>query len=452
MRRASRFAQLINRNSVQTCFSLLPHQPKQTDYSTLQSSGCSTYTGHRLGRCCFSTAVGDKCASKQGSGERSREENVRIFGASRGSAQTAVDTVKRSLQQSGCSCMEYEQMREGTLADMAVRCTRKTVGKNTAGVGVQVKGCANFHHTTANRDSPQYSFIKVNCYTGLAMVCIGLDRGVCWHIPGADLTHLKKSVSILAEGGMYHKYKVNLGFNGAGTTGLPTLGQSLCAAMHRSQYMCNSLDYWNTPTSLLYKQEAARRSELQPLLDACGITVTYPEMEGTTTDMLWSCEYIEGLRVQQKSSHWSTQAKTPLQLLKAVVKKSAGIKQGKVKHQPYTQGDFDVLWIPPPASPCPFPDQYASEIPYSHFFADIYTLTQHNIVSDNLTGTLGKTGLLLCTPEGLVRRAQNKCRSSRYNWTAECMHDIRNLEQAAEKLMRTIKAFAQQSGRLRDTR
>eukprot|EP00386_Alphamonas_edax_P007102 GDKI01023382.1.p1 GENE.GDKI01023382.1~~GDKI01023382.1.p1 ORF type:complete len:178 (-),score=15.38 GDKI01023382.1:168-701(-) len=170
-----------------------------------------------------------------------------------------------------------------------------------------------------------------------------------------------------------------------------------------------------------------------------------------THDELWSCEYIEDMQVQQKSSQWHQVTGVNNVYCRVGVSKNAGLRT----HQPYMWGDFEFLWVTPPPNAINNPLFCCIESKYQHFFIDKYSLDENaGVLANPTTGAKGKQSMYVESKQLLERRAEisgaETVKPLTYGFTADYAFDSekKNWERSRAMLLGVIKRFAKRSGRL----
>eukprot|EP00386_Alphamonas_edax_P004035 GDKI01012544.1.p1 GENE.GDKI01012544.1~~GDKI01012544.1.p1 ORF type:complete len:480 (-),score=1.82 GDKI01012544.1:248-1687(-) len=448
---------------------------------TFPSSGFPSKPIHSL-----RSFAGKPLPEKLSKNGRTKEENRAKWGHCNEIAQESVDTVFASIEKTGCSCMRYQQMGEGTRADAAIWCTK--YGSDFS-VGIQVK--CDKQPTVRPARTLAYHFSDVNKYPGMPVINVALDGSdLCWFLSGSDLMRLKSDLTTSAVGGKYEKNKVSLRFEDesmasrpvlqrrSGSAGLPpgptraqvaltnqdghkceiaridasvncrSLGGACCDAIHSASedYQKNTLAYWDTPVSKTQKIEMNTRNALVPFVNYCGLTLSRAIKEqGTTSDFYLHCFFIDGpIRVQQKASAWSDKGTVNYYCI-ATVSKSCGIG----RRQPFVNTDFDILWVPPPNYPPEHPLFAGMLYEHNHFFADRFLLTEKRVMADTCIQQKGTYTLYVCTQEMFERRSTvPSIKPSVFDWTHKHMIDMRDWDKAAKQLLNMLTQFGERSGRL----
>eukprot|EP00386_Alphamonas_edax_P013580 GDKI01041928.1.p1 GENE.GDKI01041928.1~~GDKI01041928.1.p1 ORF type:complete len:405 (-),score=35.50 GDKI01041928.1:202-1416(-) len=339
-----------------------------------------------------------------------------------------VELVHNALQNSSsCSCMRSVVLGEGTKADIAMWCEKE--GPEHA-VGIQVK-------TTATSASPpsanfrHYYFNKTHQYQHMAVVCVVLDEKRCWLINGNDLTCLVHGRLTICKTGKWSKCEVNQS----------NLGPSLCHRMRTGQYVKQSVSRWDVPVSLQQQIERQALSRMTPFLEHCGITIKAPQVQNTPVDHVWSCEWIDDLRVQQKMSR---KMANQFAHLVPTHHRRGGLGGSVV---PYEADQFDLLVVAPPLYKVSEEERNVSQY---LFVADSIFLREKGVFCDRGAGKKGRLGLCLYYPNMLEGVPTSILRQRRtFAWTTDCMLDTNraNWGNAAENLVEILRNFAERSGR-----
>eukprot|EP00386_Alphamonas_edax_P008855 GDKI01028980.1.p1 GENE.GDKI01028980.1~~GDKI01028980.1.p1 ORF type:complete len:399 (-),score=34.71 GDKI01028980.1:86-1282(-) len=359
-----------------------------------------------------------------------RDHNLLTYGNTSKTGSEGEALVQKVLTENGCKCMRAQLLGEGTKADIAVWCEKE--GPESA-IGVQVKTCSSDWFTDKNgRVLHRCSFFPVHRYPGMPVVCLSLESKTCWLLSGDELAqspHGKLDL-YFGSGTKRSEYRIPL----------HDVGGKLCGHMQDGLYTRKHADVWGVPVSVNHQVERDALKKITPFLQHCGISITFPAVHGTPVDHLWSCEWIDNLRVQQKMARPSARQAGYIVDTHRHMRTDETNKRRKVK-TPYAPGDFDLLWVAPPIR--------VSEQHLSNFslFCDTHLLGDKGVLVGPKTKGKICTYVYYPAQSASGRNTRQQVRRS-FGWTTDHVLDTSeaNWGCSAERLLEMIRTFAVSSG------
>eukprot|EP00386_Alphamonas_edax_P011140 GDKI01035443.1.p1 GENE.GDKI01035443.1~~GDKI01035443.1.p1 ORF type:complete len:263 (-),score=40.70 GDKI01035443.1:312-1100(-) len=259
----------------------------------------------------------------------------------------------------------------------------------------------------------------------MPVVCVSLESQVCWLIPGDTLAVIKSGKVNIYHGAHAKWAEYRIKFS--------DIPKKLCSGIQHNMYIMKHAEQWDVPTSLQHQIEREAFSKIKPFLQYCGVSVSRPAVQNTPVDHLWSCEWIDGLRVQQKMSRPVANQSGYL----VDSRRKTGSEQAGKQNVPYTQDEIDMFWVAPPS-------RHGEEhLHHTSFFSDSFLLAEKGVLSVPSRKITGKVSMYIYYTGAPDNRRKT------YGWTKDCLINTSadNWATAAERLTGIIQKFAVRSGR-----